>query len=58
MPSGRVSELQPSYDRLTWGSFFCNNLLPVTIGNMIGGVIFVALVYWVTYLRNKQTFSN
>ena len=43
-----------SYDHLTWGSFFINNLIPVTIGNMIGGVFFVALVYWVIYLRNKQ----
>jgi formate transporter len=43
-----------SYDGLTWGSFFVNNLLPVTIGNMIGGVFFVALVYWVIYLRGNR----
>ena len=42
-----------SYSHLTWGSFLVNNLIPVTIGNMIGGVFFVALVYWVIYLRNK-----
>ncbi len=45
------------YHNLTWGSFFVNNLIPVTIGNIIGGVVFVALVYWVIYLRNKQTLS-
>ena len=28
-----------------------NNLLPVTIGNMVGGAIFVGSVYWVLYLR-------
>jgi formate transporter len=44
-----------SYDHLTWGSFFVNNLIPVTIGNMIGGVFFVALVYWVIYLRGSRT---
>ncbi|OGO18398.1 MAG: hypothetical protein A2Z15_02135 [Chloroflexi bacterium RBG_16_50_11] len=43
-----------SYNNLAWGSFFVNNLIPVTIGNMIGGVSFVALVYWVIYLRNKD----
>ncbi|OGN94665.1 MAG: formate transporter FocA [Chloroflexi bacterium RBG_13_51_18] len=43
-----------SYDNITWGTFFVNNLIPVTIGNMIGGVFFVALVYWVIYLRNKE----
>lgn len=43
------------YSGLTWGSFLLNNLLPVTIGNMIGGVFFVALVYWVIYQRNGKT---
>jgi formate/nitrite transporter len=42
-----------SYDNVTWGAFFVNNLIPVTIGNIIGGVFFVALVYWVIYLRKK-----
>ncbi len=41
------------YQDLTWGSFFAGNLLPVTIGNIIGGVFFVALVYWAIYLRKK-----
>ncbi len=47
-----------SYDNLTWGNFFVNNLIPVTIGNIIGGVVFVALVYWVIYLRNRQRLSS
>jgi formate transporter len=46
-----------AYDALTWGSFLFRNLLPVTIGNMIGGVFFVALVYWVIYL-NKRPGSH
>lgn len=37
--------------RLTWGAFFLNNLLPVTIGNIIGGGLLVAAVYWVIFLR-------
>jgi formate/nitrite transporter len=36
---------------LTWGSFFVKNLIPVTIGNIIGGVLFVGLGYWSAYLR-------
>lgn len=36
---------------LTWGSFFVNNLLPVTIGNIIGGSVFVAAIYWMIFLR-------
>ncbi len=40
---------------LTWGNFLVNNLLPVTIGNVIGGVVMVAAVYWFVYLRDKST---
>ncbi|SDJ83650.1 formate transporter FocA [Aliiruegeria lutimaris] len=36
---------------LTWGHFFLDNLLPVTIGNIIGGGLFVGLLYWFIYLR-------
>ncbi len=36
---------------LTWGAFFVENLLPVTIGNIIGGSLLVGLVYWFIYLR-------
>ncbi len=33
------------------GPFVLNNLLPVTIGNVIGGSLLVGLVYWFVYLR-------
>ena len=39
---------------LTWGSFFINNLLPVTIGNIIGGAVFVAALYWAIFLRESD----
>lgn len=39
-------------DGLTWGAFFLKNLLPVTLGNIIGGGVLVAVVYWFVYLRN------
>jgi formate/nitrite transporter len=32
---------------------FVANLVPVTLGNIVGGGVFVALVYWVCYLRGK-----
>jgi formate transporter FocA len=41
------------FSNLTWGNFFINNLLPVTIGNIIGGSLFVGLMYWFIFLRNK-----
>ena len=36
---------------LNWIGFLGNNLLPVTIGNIIGGSVFVGMSYWGAYLR-------
>jgi formate/nitrite transporter len=30
------------------------NLVPVTVGNIVGGSIFVALVYWLIYIRGQR----
>jgi formate/nitrite transporter len=38
---------------LTWSGFLVDNLLPVTLGNLIGGGLLVAAVYWLVYLRPK-----
>lgn len=38
---------------LTWGDFFLHNLLPVTLGNMVGGVVFVGAAYYLAYHRNN-----
>ncbi len=38
---------------LTVRGFLIDNLLPVTIGNIIGGAVLVALVYWFVYLRPR-----
>jgi len=39
---------------LTWGNFLANNLLPVTIGNILGGGLLVAAIYWSVFLRNRD----
>jgi len=39
---------------LTWGSFVYNNLIPVTLGNIVGGGIFVGAVYWFIYAKKKK----
>jgi formate/nitrite transporter len=38
---------------LTWGRFLVANLLPVTIGNVIGGAAMVGAIYWLVYLRPR-----
>lgn len=39
---------------LTWRAFVLDNLLPVTLGNIVGGSLMVGLVYWFIYLRKRQ----
>ena len=41
-------------EALTWGSFFVKNLLPVTLGNIVGGAGLVGLPYWFVYLRKGK----
>jgi formate transporter len=48
--AAQVSQL----DKLTWPAFLVGNLLPVTIGNIIGGAILVAAVYWAVFLRRRR----
>lgn len=49
-----IGKTAADYGNLTWGNFFLANLLPVTIGNIIGGAVMVGLVYWFIYLRPKK----
>ena len=37
---------------VTWSTIIMNNLVPVTLGNIVGGAIFVACIYWYTYLKD------
>jgi len=47
----------PDLSGLTWGSFLVDNLLPVTMGNIVGGAVMVGIVYWFVYLRRRPTTS-
>jgi formate transporter FocA len=50
-----IGKTAADFPNLTWGNFFIANLLPVTIGNIIGGGIMVGLIYWFVYLRKATT---
>ncbi len=52
----RSLDVDPShFESLNLGNYFMNNLLPVTIGNIIGGAVFVGLAYWFIYLRKQNS---
>src|SRR4051794_24256175 len=44
----------PELSNVTWGDFLWSNLLPVTIGNVIGGGVMVGAIYWFVYLRGQR----
>ena len=48
-----IGKAPADYASLTWSNFFAKNLLPVTIGNIIGGAVMVGAVYWFVYLRAR-----
>ena len=39
---------------LTAGNFLIGNLLPVTLGNIVGGSVMVGCVYWFAYLQTRR----
>ena len=47
-----IGKTPADFPHLTWWNFV-GNLLPVTIGNIIGGAVLVAAVYWFIYLRQR-----
>ena len=40
------------YADLNFMTFFVNNLFPVTLGNIVGGGVFVGMWYWLIYLKD------
>ncbi len=43
---------------LNWTAFIVKNLIPVTIGNIIGGALFVGMGYWSAYLKENNNKTN
>lgn len=50
----QLSQLSPDVlNSLTWSSFALHNLIPVTLGNIVGGGIFVGMAYWYVYKKSR-----
>jgi formate transporter FocA len=48
-----IDKTRDDYPDLTWTNAIVGNWLPVTLGNIIGGVVLVGGVYWFVFLRKK-----
>ncbi len=46
-----IGKTPADYPMLTWDAFLIANLVPVTLGNIVGGTVLVGAVYWFIYLR-------
>lgn len=53
-----IQRAPADFPHLTLGNFLVGNLLPVTIGNIIGGAVMVGLVYWFVYLRKSSAVKG
>lgn len=52
VPFGLLQEKSLDFAHLA--NFTWKNLVPVTIGNIIGGSVFVGVFYWYLYLRRRE----
>ncbi len=41
-------------ETINWGNILVTNLLPVTLGNTVGGALLVGAVYWFVYVRGTR----
>lgn len=62
IPMGILAASQPSVtpligslnlSHLNWTDFLVGNLLPVTLGNIVGGALLVGVAYWYIYARKQ-----
>ena len=66
IPAGILAKSNPSWvdlsgvsghklEALNWLSFITNNLIPVTIGNILGGSVLIAAIYWFVYIKANNS---
>ena len=44
--------------QLTWGGMFLHNLIPVTLGNIIGGALCVGTAYWLSFRKWENDLQD
>ncbi len=49
----QVGSSPDAFPHLNSTEFLFNNLLPVTLGNILGGAVLVGLIYWLIYLKQR-----
>lgn len=53
-----IAKSASDFPSLDLRGFLIGNLLPVTLGNIVGGALLVGAVYWFVYLRNAKNAAR
>jgi len=52
IPAGLLTAgLTNTATKVTWVNMWMSNLIPVTLGNIVGGLFFVGVIYWVAFRK-------
>jgi formate/nitrite transporter len=52
IPAGLLTTaLTNTPTKVTWVNMWMSNLIPVTLGNIVGGLFFVGVIYWVAFRK-------
>jgi formate/nitrite transporter len=43
---------------ISWSQMWISNIIPVTIGNIIGGAVLMPVVYWYVYIRESRKIKK
>ncbi len=47
----------PGIANLSWVTMWTQNIISVTIGNIVGGMVFVGLLYWIAFRKEIQALK-
>jgi Formate/nitrite family of transporters len=42
---------------LNWVTMWTNNIIVVTIGNIVGGLLFVGIIYWIAFKKEIEALE-
>ncbi|MDD4126140.1 MAG: formate/nitrite transporter family protein, partial [Methanomicrobium sp.] len=54
LSTDQMAAIGPNLANLTWVSLWTNNLIVVTVGNIVGGMIFVAMLYYYSFKKEIE----
>ena len=47
----QIAQVGPDVADLGWSAMWTSNLIPVTLGNLIGGILFSGFLYWLAFRK-------